>query len=806
MTTQNQLSSEIKFLHTALMPFLILLAILFATPVYAVRLIATVPVGAAPQAVAVNSITNKTYVVNSVSGTVTVIDGVTNNTTEVGVGTTPKAIAVNSVTNRIYVSNSGSDSVTVIDGEDDIVIATVEVGDAPQGIAVNPITNKIYVTNYISASPSNDYNPNVPASTVTVIDGATNTTTTIERMGKHPWKVAINPITNKIYVANWYPTTNYVRAIDGSSNSVTLINVGPYQRNVAVNTATNKIYVAMNSTTGVRVIDGTNNEVFVFPSISGATDFAFNKATNKIYVSYYEGVVMIDGATNATTEITEHGIQSSAIAFNPNTNHIYAVTPASDDVTIVDGTNNSFTSIGVGDNPFDIAVNTVTNRIYVTNQDDNTVSVLEDNLPPIANAGNDQNILQGEVAYLDGSLSSDPEDATITYAWTLDSAPSGSTAALVGADTVSPSLTPKVVGAYRVSLVVNDGALDSAASTVIIDVDDSLPPNAVALGNGSAMVSGDVPLMVTFESTGSFDPEGGALTYNWDFGDGNTSTESYLDYTYLDAGIYTAVLTVTDEFGKKDQAIVDVTVMASNMAPVILPKATPNNGEAPLDVQFAANATDVNPDDVLEYEWNFGDGSSNNFTANPLHTYLNQGTHIATVSVSDGVNDAVKASLTISVSSELTIQVTEAKVQHGKKGKVRGKISMKANFTYEGMPLPTDTISVVFDGVNLVEVPFSSFREKSASKFKYEAKHRKVEIDFARGKIKASGNKMLTKDVDNTNGIDVEVSFGSATGTDHVDMTRDKGHGKHDSHGDRDDHDSHGDRDDHDSDLSHKRD
>ena len=82
-------------------------------PAVAQVVVATVPVGSDPAGVATNSITNKTYVANvsCISlqcpnpGTVTVIDGATNNTMTVNVGFAPVFAAVNTVTNKIYVAN-----------------------------------------------------------------------------------------------------------------------------------------------------------------------------------------------------------------------------------------------------------------------------------------------------------------------------------------------------------------------------------------------------------------------------------------------------------------------------------------------------------------------------------------------------------------------------------------------------------------------------------------------------------------------------------------------------------------------------
>jgi YVTN family beta-propeller protein len=68
------------------------------------------------------------------------------------------------------------------------VTAGIAAGSAPLSVAVNPVTNKIYVANQNSNN-------------VTVIDGATSTTDTVGT-GTTPSSVAVNPVTNEIYVAN----------------------------------------------------------------------------------------------------------------------------------------------------------------------------------------------------------------------------------------------------------------------------------------------------------------------------------------------------------------------------------------------------------------------------------------------------------------------------------------------------------------------------------------------------------------------------------------------------------------------------
>ena len=399
------------------------------------------------------------------------------------------------------------------------------------------------------------------------------------------------------------------------------------------------------------------------------------------------------------------------------------------------------------------------------------------NQPPIADAGIDQDIYLGEIVQLDGFNSSDPDgDPIVSYNWTIESAPAGSTASLSDSTIVNPTFTPDLEGQYIISLVVNDGVDDSAADTVSINVTLNLPPVATATGNP---LSGNAPLTVSFDASGSNDPEGGSLTYNWDFGDPSSSNNTSIlpnpTHTYNNVGTYTAIVTVTDDFNNTDQASVIIEVTAPNQPPTVNPVANPSSGVAPLTVQFTANAVD--PEGVpLTYLWDFGDGTSVSSEANPGHIYTTPGTYIVSIVVSDGEFD-VNGEITISVSSPLSIDVTQASVDRGKKGKVEGKVNLKANFVYSGLPDSSDLIVVTFDGVTLVEEPFGSFEGGDESgKYRYKEKDIHVNIDFNKGTIKVSRHKMVLTGIDNSNGIDVVISFGDSTGTDHFVMKEKGGH------------------------------
>ena len=90
------------------------------------------------------------------------------------------------------------------------------------------------------------------------------------------------------------------------------------------------------------------------------------------------------------------------------------------------------------------------------------------NSTPSANAGANQTVATGQSVTLNGTQSTDPEGAPLTFQWTIVSEPAGSAISLTGATTPTPSLTLQVAGQYILRLVVSDGQFLSPPSTVVI--------------------------------------------------------------------------------------------------------------------------------------------------------------------------------------------------------------------------------------------------------------------------------------------------------------------------------------------------
>jgi PKD repeat protein len=175
------------------------------------------------------------------------------------------------------------------------------------------------------------------------------------------------------------------------------------------------------------------------------------------------------------------------------------------------------------------------------------------------------------------------------------------------------------------------------------------PPVAVA---SASPTNGPAPLAISFSSTGSYDPEGVAVTYNWTFGDGTTSTAANPSHTYSAAGSYTAQLTVSDGVTATTSSslLISVNAAGSNQPPVGVAAATPAAGRAPLTVAFTSAGSYDPEGAALTYSWSFGDGTTST-AANPSHTYQTSGVYTAQLTVSDGTNRVTANVLTITVAN-----------------------------------------------------------------------------------------------------------------------------------------------------------
>jgi YVTN family beta-propeller protein len=217
----------------------------------------------------------------------------------------------------IYVPNETLDTLTVISGTSNQVVANIPLGGEPYAAAVNPVTNLIYVT--------------IPGSSVLVIDGTTNTVSSIiaPPSSTPPFAIAVNPITNLIYFVSFSCCETSVSVIDGVNNQIVKnlpLTGGYYATALAVNTTTDRIFVAFDfSPQQVVVIDGKTNdfEMFTVPGLCNLVAIAVDSSLNRIYAPDDEcgGLYIISGANDKlVTTVLPLGV--GPVAVSPTSHQI----------------------------------------------------------------------------------------------------------------------------------------------------------------------------------------------------------------------------------------------------------------------------------------------------------------------------------------------------------------------------------------------------------------------------------------------------------------------------------------------------
>lgn len=191
----------------------------------------------------------------------------------------------------------------------------------------------------------------------------------------------------------------------------------------------------------------------------------------------------------------------------------------------------------VADRTGDFVAQLVVNNGYVSSAP-STVKISTTCTQPAANAGPAQTVITGATVTLDGSGSSDPCHDTLTYAWTLLSAPAGSAAALSGATTVSPAFVADKDGTYVAQFIVNNGFQASNPSTVTIT---AVPRTVIGLSPGTLSVATNGTGTLTITLSAAAGPGGQAISLS----SSNPGTATVPPNVSVPAGQTTASVTVT---------------------------------------------------------------------------------------------------------------------------------------------------------------------------------------------------------------------------------------------------------------------
>jgi YVTN family beta-propeller protein len=291
-----------------------------------------------PKRIAVDSRSNRLYVIYENSKEITTIDGSTNRKLmpfKLNTNTSLTDIAANPNTHMIYAISEKS--LNIIDAHTNS-IKILQLNDSANAIDVNPDTNTIYV---LARSGGLIY----------VVDGVTNQIVdniqAESSIFSGPESLSIDPNTEKLYTIK----SHGLSVIDKLDRPVAnfTVNTDPFAR-IAVNPNTNTIYVANENDRSVYVVDSYTGSILKTVEVDGyPKSITVNPTTNFVYVANdHTGIVsVIDGTDNNVTNNIQVGTSPSAIAVNPNTNMVYVANQDSDTISIINGTTNNKIAVGV---------------------------------------------------------------------------------------------------------------------------------------------------------------------------------------------------------------------------------------------------------------------------------------------------------------------------------------------------------------------------------------------------------------------------------------------------------------------------
>ena len=248
------------------------------------------------------------------------------------------------------------------------------------------------------------------------------------------------------------------------------------------------------------------------------------------------------------------------------------------------------------------------------------------NEPPIANAGPDQTVSEGDTVFLAGTDSEDPDGDIIQFDW--DFGDGG-----VGQGATVSHVYPEN-GAFTVTLTVTDNEGATGNDTALVTVVNVAP--IVKGGADQDADEGDtVGISATFTDPSAADTH--IATIDWDDGSLDTVIDPAFSplsasHVYTDDGTFFVTVTITDNDGGFGSDTLEVDV--DNVAPDV----EAGDGQAAFVgdlVSFAGSFSDPGADDTHTFEWDFDDGAGVTGTLTPTHTYTTDDKFTVTLTVTD---------------------------------------------------------------------------------------------------------------------------------------------------------------------------
>lgn len=211
------------------------------------------------------------------------------------------------------------------------------------------------------------------------------------------------------------------------------------------------------------------------------------------------------------------------------------------------------------------------------------------------------------------------------------------------------NLTNLAAGAYAVSLTLSIG---TCQAVTVKNAFFTVLPGSRSNFDAVRRKYCKVPETVQFRDSST-----NAVSWFWNFGNGQTSTQRNPTHTFNQFGNYTITLITSHSNGCRDTLVKEDYIQL--ISPIIKPNGLPEKGCIPLKVDFSV--ADTNNIGLGNFQWTLANGAVPATGANPSHTYTTAGTYLVEVTATNSEGCIAKGTDTILAGTPITIDFSSPK-------------------------------------------------------------------------------------------------------------------------------------------------
>ena len=290
------------------------------------------------------------------------------------------------------------------------------------------------------------------------------------------------------------------------------------------------------------------------------------------------------------------------------------------------------------------------------------------------------NVCEGDVVEFE-----DVSDPTVSYwSWNF-----GGGSPVTSTSIPNPQAQFFTPGDYDITLISGNASNCEDEFTLTITVSPK-PTVDFSADETSGCINDDGEFTVNFTS----DTNGSS--FEWDFGDGNTSTEENPTHVYTTEGVFDVSLTVTNDEGCEATVTLDGYI---DIEPVTAAfEADPINGCDPLDVEFSSTSTGPAGDPIISWTWDLGNGETSTEETPPMQTY-NLGKYDVSLEVTtaNGCSHVTLIEEYIEVGEEFDIDFTVDPLEDCAKSEFEFEATVDFGSLVEGVDFDEEEIDYQWD-------------------------------------------------------------------------------------------------------------